>query len=88
MSYECNHKHRLRSTAKQPKKNISYARRNKVWQNLQNVIDTIKTGGQPYSGINLIQGSTAPLNAAGLLAPYMTNMMLLFCLSFVDSYGV
>jgi len=35
MSYECNHKHRLRSTAKQPKKNISYARRNKVWQNLQ-----------------------------------------------------
>jgi len=42
-------------------------------QNLQNVIDTIKTGGQPYSGINLIQGSTAPINAAGLLAPYMTN---------------
>lgn len=42
-------------------------------QNLQNVIDTIKTGGQPYSGIQLMQGSTAPLNAAGLLAPYMTN---------------
>jgi hypothetical protein len=42
-------------------------------QNLQNVIDTIKTGGQPYSGIKLMQGSTAPLNAAGLLAPYMTN---------------
>lgn len=42
-------------------------------QNLQNVIDTIKTGGQPYSGINLMQGSTTPLNAAGLLAPYMTN---------------
>jgi len=42
-------------------------------QNLQNVIDTIKTGGQPYSGIQLMQGSTTPLNAAGLLAPYMTN---------------
>ena len=42
-------------------------------QNLQNVIDTIKTGGNPYAGINLMQGSTAPLNAAGLLAPYMTN---------------
>ncbi|QGH72222.1 coil containing protein [Caudoviricetes sp.] len=42
-------------------------------QNLQNVIDTIKTGGNPYSGIKLMQGSTAPLNAAGLLAPYMTN---------------
>jgi hypothetical protein len=42
-------------------------------QNLQNVIDSIKTGGQPYSGIQLMQGSTTPLNAAGLLAPYMTN---------------
>ena len=42
-------------------------------QNLQNVIDTIKTGGQPYSGIQLMQGSAMPLNAAGLLAPYMTN---------------
>ena len=59
-------------------------------QNLQNVIDTIKTGGQPYSGIQLtpfdslpqglkfnpIIGTTAPtnfINAAGLLAPYMTN---------------
>ena len=42
-------------------------------QNLQNVIDTIKTGGNPYAGIKLMQGSTAPLNAAGLLAPYMTN---------------
>lgn len=42
-------------------------------QNLQNVIDTIKTGGQPYSGIQLMQGTTTPLNAAGLLAPYMTN---------------
>jgi hypothetical protein len=42
-------------------------------QNLQNVIDNIKTGGQPYSGINLIQGNTTPLNAAGLLAPYMTE---------------
>jgi len=42
-------------------------------QNLQNVIDTIKTGGQPYSGIQLMQGSTTPLNAAGLLAPYITN---------------
>ncbi len=36
-------------------------------QNLQNVIDTIKTGGQPYSGIQLMQGTTTPLNAAGLL---------------------
>ena len=42
-------------------------------QNLQNVIDLVKTGGQPYSGIQLMQGSTTPLNAAGLLAPYMTN---------------
>ncbi|NDB60403.1 hypothetical protein EB001_18425 [bacterium] len=42
-------------------------------QNLQNVIDTIKTGGNPYAGIKLMQGNTAPLNAAGLLAPYMTN---------------
>jgi len=42
-------------------------------QNLQNVINAIKTGGQPYSGIKLIQGTTTPLNAAGLLAPYMTN---------------
>lgn len=42
-------------------------------QNLQNVIDTIKTGGNPYAGIKLMQGSTAPLNAAGLLSPYMTN---------------
>lgn len=42
-------------------------------QNLQNVIDLVKTSGQPYSGIQLMQGSTTPLNAAGLLAPYMTN---------------
>lgn len=42
-------------------------------QNLQNVIDLVKTGGQPYSGIQLMQGTTTPLNAAGLLAPYMTN---------------
>ena len=42
-------------------------------QNLQNVIDLVKTGGQPYSGIKLMQGTTTPLNAAGLLAPYMTN---------------
>jgi hypothetical protein len=53
-------------------------------QNLQNVIDAIKTGGQPYSGVQLapytninpIVGTTAPtnfINAAGLLAPYMTN---------------
>ena len=59
-------------------------------QNLQNVIDSIKTGGQPYSGVQLtpfdslpqalklnpIIGTTAPtnfINAAGLLAPYMTN---------------
>lgn len=53
-------------------------------QNLQNVIDLVKTGGQPYSGVQLspflkvnpITGSTAPanvMNAAGLLAPYMTN---------------
>lgn len=53
-------------------------------QNLQNVIDLVKTGGQPYSGVQLapflkanpIIGSTAPanvINAAGLLAPYMTN---------------
>lgn len=42
-------------------------------QNLQNVIDLVKTGGQPYSGIKVMQGTTTPLNAAGLLAPYMTN---------------
>ncbi|NDB58713.1 hypothetical protein EB001_09725 [bacterium] len=42
-------------------------------QNIGNVTDLIKTGGNPYAGINLIQGSTAPLNAAGLLAPYITN---------------
>lgn len=42
-------------------------------QNLQNVIDLLKTGGQPYSGIKVMQGTTTPLNAAGLLAPYMTN---------------
>jgi len=53
-------------------------------QNLQNVIDTIKTGGQPYSGVQLapfvklnpITGTTVPTNAinsTGLLAPYMTN---------------
>jgi len=42
-------------------------------QNLQNVLDLVKTGGNPYSGIKLFQGNTAPLNAAGLLAPYMTN---------------
>lgn len=59
-------------------------------QNLQNVINSIKTGGQPYSGVQLtpfdslpqalklnpIIGTTAPtnfINAAGLLAPYMTN---------------
>jgi hypothetical protein len=42
-------------------------------QNIGNVSNLIKTGGQPYSGINLIQGNTAPLNAAGLLAPYITN---------------
>ena len=42
-------------------------------QSLQNVLDLVKTGGNPYSGINLFQGNTAPLNAAGLLAPYITN---------------
>jgi hypothetical protein len=42
-------------------------------QNLQNVMDLVKTGGNPYAGINLLQGNTAPLNAAGLLAPYITN---------------
>lgn len=42
-------------------------------QNLQNAIDLVKTGGQPYSGIKVMQGTTTPLNAAGLLAPYMTN---------------
>ena len=42
-------------------------------QNLQNVMDLVKTGGNPYAGINLFQGNTAPLNAAGLLAPYITN---------------
>jgi hypothetical protein len=42
-------------------------------QNFQNILDLVKTGGNPYSGIRTIQGSTAPLNAAGLLAPYMTN---------------
>lgn len=42
-------------------------------QNIGNATNLIKTGGQPYSGINLIQGNTAPLNAAGLLAPYITN---------------
>jgi hypothetical protein len=42
-------------------------------QNLQNVMDLVKTGGNPYAGINLLQGNTAPLNAAGLLAPYITS---------------
>ena len=42
-------------------------------QSLQNVLDLVKTGGNPYSGIKLFQGNTAPLNAAGLLAPYITN---------------
>jgi hypothetical protein len=42
-------------------------------QNFQNILDLVKTGGNPYSGIRTIQGNTAPLNAAGLLAPYMTN---------------
>jgi hypothetical protein len=42
-------------------------------QNLQNVMDLVKTSGNPYAGINLFQGNTAPLNAAGLLAPYITN---------------
>ena len=42
-------------------------------QNLQNAIDLIKTGGNPYAGLQLFQGNTAPLNAAGLLAPYITN---------------
>lgn len=42
-------------------------------QNVGDVTNLIKTGGQPYSGINLLQGTTAPLNAAGLLAPYITN---------------
>jgi hypothetical protein len=42
-------------------------------QSLGNVASLIKTGGQPYSGINLIQGNAAPLNAAGLLAPYIQN---------------
>jgi hypothetical protein len=42
-------------------------------QNLQNVMDLVKTSGNPYAGINLLQGNTAPLNAAGLLAPYITN---------------
>ena len=42
-------------------------------QNLQNVMDLVKTSGNPYSGIKLFQGNTAPLNAAGLLAPYITN---------------
>lgn len=53
-------------------------------QNLQNVIDSIKTGGQPYSGIQLapyfklnpVTGTTVPtnvINTTGLLAPYMTN---------------
>ena len=42
-------------------------------QNLQNVMDLVKTGGNPYAGLQLFQGNTAPLNAAGLLAPYITN---------------
>lgn len=53
-------------------------------RNLQNVIDLVKTGGQPYSGIQLapyfklnpVTGTTVPsnvINATGLLAPYMTN---------------
>ena len=53
-------------------------------QNLQNVMDLVKTGGNPYSGVQLapffklnpITGTTIPanaLNAAGLLAPYITN---------------
>jgi hypothetical protein len=53
-------------------------------QNLQNVMDLVKTSGNPYSGVQLapffklnpITGTTMPanaLNAAGLLAPYITN---------------
>jgi hypothetical protein len=53
-------------------------------QNFQNILDLVKTGGNPYSGVQLapffklnpITGTTVPanaLNAAGLLAPYMTN---------------
>ena len=42
-------------------------------QSLENVIDLVKTSGNPYAGIRLFQGNTAPLNAAGLLAPYITN---------------
>jgi len=42
-------------------------------QNIGNATNLIKTGGNPYAGLNLFQGNTAPLNAAGLLAPYITN---------------
>ena len=53
-------------------------------QNFQNILDLIKTGGNPYSSVQLapflklnpITGTTMPanaLNAAGLLAPYITN---------------
>jgi hypothetical protein len=42
-------------------------------QNLQNVMNLVKTSGNPYAGLKLFQGNTAPLNAAGLLAPYITN---------------
>ena len=53
-------------------------------QNFQNILDLVKTGGSPYSGVQLapfiklnpITGTTMPanaLNAAGLLAPYITN---------------
>jgi hypothetical protein len=53
-------------------------------QNFQNILDLVKTGGNPYSGVQLapffklnpITGTTMPanaLNAAGLLSPYITN---------------